>query len=103
MINQYIKDSKGHKCGVLVAAKNQFTGDITIGWSLCNKRDEFNKDRGQFIALGRARKNRSTIYGDEMIVTSFLPDLVKKNILNGFADRTIRYFHMDEGQDIRVA
>ena len=48
---QYVRNGKNHRIGVVVAVgKNQ------IGWSLCNKTDDFDKQRGLSIAIGRAHK-----------------------------------------------
>lgn len=49
MIVQYIRDKKRNPRGVVVAVdKDQ------IGWSYCNKKDRFNKERGKQIATDRA-------------------------------------------------
>lgn len=102
MITQYIRDGKGHKRGVLAADINSNTGDVTIGWSLCNKKDEFDKVRGKSIAIGRAQNNNRSIYINEVLVHSIVPDEIKKDILNGFADRVIRYFHLNDGSSMRI-
>lgn len=65
---------------------------VNIGWSYCYKKDEFDKDLGLKIALGRAAKaervgsNTATVPNQ---VTNILPDFYDavvrraKNILNG--------------------
>ena len=49
MIYEYMKDKYGHRKGVVCA-----TSKIGIGWSLCNKKDRFNRDFALKIAEGRA-------------------------------------------------
>ena len=56
-IKQYIRDKKGHPIGVMVAVKSD--GDISFGWSLCNKCDSFSKELGSKIADNRARSGKS--------------------------------------------
>jgi len=52
---EYIKDKKNNRRGVLVATKE--TVGFSIGWSLCCKKDKFNREFGQDIAIGRAERN----------------------------------------------
>ena len=57
MINekiQYIRTKDRQKIGVLIAC--QIDGKIRFGWSLCCKKDKFDKYRGIEIAYGRASR-----------------------------------------------
>lgn len=51
MLIEYLRDKNGSPVGVVVAL-----GKEDIGWSLCNKRDRFNKQRALEIAVGRSYK-----------------------------------------------
>ena len=53
MIYEYVRDRNGHPLGVVCAL-----GKKDIGWSLCNKKDRFNKDFGLKIASARAVRSR---------------------------------------------
>jgi len=53
MIYEYVRDGHGHRLGVVCAL-----GRKDIGWSLCNKKDRFNKDFGLMIAQARAVHSR---------------------------------------------
>lgn len=55
VIMSYIKDSKGNKKGLMMAAK--VDGEVCFGWSLCKKCDEFNRYDGYLIAEGRMLNN----------------------------------------------
>jgi len=57
----YIRDKKHNPYGVLLAKKNG--NSVSIGYSLCCKKDTFNKKMGRLIAEGRANvyKNSSLI------------------------------------------
>ncbi len=45
----HVQKITGKRIGVVVA-----TGDGIVGWSLCNSKDEFDKEKGLSIALSRA-------------------------------------------------
>jgi hypothetical protein len=74
--------------GVLVATKNQ-EGGYNLGYSLCNKKDRFNKEMALKIAFGRtenedlqkALRNKGTC----------VPHNVIKNI-DSFIERCNRYY-----------
>jgi hypothetical protein len=53
----YARNGKRQKIGVVVAILNDYMeGDYTysIGWSKCNRKDEFDRDLGVNIATMRA-------------------------------------------------
>ena len=57
MIKQYIRDKKGNKRGVVVALyryKGNMGSNYSIGYSLCNKADKFDKVDGTRRAYARA-------------------------------------------------
>jgi hypothetical protein len=44
-----------------------------VGWSLCNKRDKFNKEKGLFIALNRAIKSSYTSEDEVLNLSEKVP------------------------------
>jgi hypothetical protein len=58
---QYVRTKHGKPRGVVVAFRDITSGVIRIGWSLCNKRDKFDKDIGKYQASQRA----SYMYGTQ--------------------------------------
>ena len=50
---EYVRDETGKKIGCVVALDKW-----RIGWSLCSKKDVFNKKMARTIAMGRARQMR---------------------------------------------
>lgn len=51
---EYIRDSRGHKIGVLFAKPSGT--NFTVGYSLCSKEDVFDRKFGKFLAERRAEK-----------------------------------------------
>lgn len=49
MLVQYVRNARNHPIGVVVS-----TGPNTIGWSLLNKKDHWDREKGIFIARNRA-------------------------------------------------
>jgi hypothetical protein len=101
MICQYIKDNRGRRRGMIVAEKSFITGEITIGWSLCNKKDKFNKKRAHFIALGRAL-NSKNVYSERGIYLNIPKIIVDEIIQNKFLDRTRRYFKIEVNKTVNI-
>ena len=48
MLVKYVRDHKKRPVGVVVA-----TDKDRVGWSLCSKHDEWKKEVGKAIAIGR--------------------------------------------------
>ena len=62
MILQFVRNKKGKRRGVFVAGLND-DNLIVIGWSFChNTKDEFKREKGLEIAVGRASKSADMIY-----------------------------------------
>lgn len=55
MLIKYIRNEENVPIGAIVADQNQY-GGIVLGYSLCNKKDKFNKQRALEIAVGRMNK-----------------------------------------------
>ena len=51
---QYLRGDGNHPIGVLVALYKEETQEVRIGWSKCNKKDQFEKNKGLKIARARA-------------------------------------------------
>lgn len=82
---QYVR-RKRVPFGVLVAVKGD--GGFRVGYSLCNKKDRFNKRMALKIALGRAER-LGGLYGNEP--NDGTPHDVKR-MIPAFIDRCKRYY-----------
>lgn len=78
----YLKEIGGNPVGIIVAIdRNQ------IGWSLCNKKDQFNKHMGRKIAV-----NRADFYGtNKTLLLKEVPDSIKEEIIKMY-DRSEKYY-----------
>lgn len=93
MIWQYVRDRKNRKVGVVVAYRTD--NNIMLGWSLCNKKDKFDK----IIALNKASQRARQI-GDfqkvgDRIWSYNMEDNVPRSITNTFinlSQRAKRYY-----------
>ena len=84
----------GKRIGVVVA-----TGDGILGWSLCNSKDEFDKEKGLSISLSRAHYAGSlSIRGREELYQK-VPFSMEK-LFNKMLERSSRYFKYEEEEDI---
>jgi len=79
MLIKYVRKGGNRKKGVLVAV--QVDGKINFGWSLCHRRDKFNKDKGKQIAIGRA------VCGKKVKI----PESLKYD-MDAFVARATRYY-----------
>lgn len=82
-IHQYLTGEHGQRVGVLIAVAEKDDDFVSVGWSLCSKRDRFDRVRGLEIAEGRAEKIGH--WGD-------VPPSLEKYDLNGFQERAAKYF-----------
>ena len=90
----YVQKITGKRIGVVVA-----TGDGVLGWSLCNSKDEFDKEKGLSIALSRAHYAGSlSIRGREELYQK-VPFSMEK-LFNKMLERSSRYFKYEEEEDI---
>ena len=88
----YIKNRKGKRVGVLVAAKPEGQDIPMIGWSLCKVSVEpFNKYIGLMKAFSRIEQGCPFI--DEE--TPYLPNSVEA-VMPVFENRIKRYFKTEE-------
>ena len=86
----YVQKITGKRIGVVVAI-----GDGVLGWSLCNSKDEFNKEKGVSIALHRAHYAGSlSIRGREEIYQKVPDSLIE--LFEKVSERSSRYFKYDE-------
>jgi len=82
---QYVRSRKNIPHGVLVAIKTD--DGFRMGYSLCNKKDRFNKRMALKIALGRAE-----IQADEVRV---LPHPVAR-MVPAFTSRCKKYYKVTQ-------
>ena len=50
---QYLRGDGNHPIGVMVAIYNDETKTVHIGWSKCNRKDQFSREHGLMIAKSR--------------------------------------------------
>lgn len=81
------KKGKGKILGIMVCEKFS-EGTFGIGFSLCNKKDTFNRELGLAIAHKRA------VFHAENAVSSFIP-FTAVNSVHEFMIRCAKYFHVD--------
>jgi hypothetical protein len=81
---QYVRNKKNIPLGVLVAVKTP--EGFRIGYSLCNKKDRFNKNMALKIAIGRAGFGLELGSGE-----SYPPHPVRK-MIPAFYDRCKKYY-----------
>jgi len=84
---QYVRNKKNIPRGVLVAIKSE--DGFRIGYSLCNKKDRFNKRMALKIAIGRAE------FSSEPTVMNFMPHPVKK-MASAFWLRCRKYYKVGQ-------
>ena len=82
MLIKYHRDSKGNPLGCVVARKDE-QGDIHIGFSLCNKKDTFCKEKGRSIAIARSY---------HMGANTTVPDTLVPTV-NHMIERAHKYFN----------
>ena len=85
-LTAYIRNSRRQKIGVLFATKRPEAPCADIGWSLCSKRDKFNRERGLQIARARA------VVGSVVSVPRSI-----RAALETFQLRVDKYFKVDSG------
>lgn len=58
---QYFRGDGNHPIGIMVAIYDEAKNVVKIGWSKCNKKDKFEKERGLKIARSRAESCNSEL------------------------------------------
>lgn len=106
---QYIRDEKNQPFGVVVATSNN--GNFSLGWSVCNKKDTFNKSLALEIAIGRAMSGkkheqpvrfvkRTVLLPEKMDSQVLVPYVVKvdavQEMVNHMRNRALKYFRVKE-------
>lgn len=89
----YVNYEKGKKFGVVVAIDK----DI-LGWSLCNKRDRFNKEKGLAIALGRAALASEMTASERFDFYNRVPDSLV-DLFEEIRDRSEKYYQASYDKD----
>ena len=88
--NADIKVIKGRPIGVVVAI-----GSSIIGWSLCDKKDKFNKKVGLELALIRA--NLAAAIDSEYLESFYLNSVpfTLSDLVYKMNERSLKYFQED--------
>jgi hypothetical protein len=88
---QYVRHKGGKKknapYGVVVGMK--MDGGFNVGYSLCNKKDRFNKKIALKIAVGRVYQGSTVVAGQ-----SKLPHEVRK-MMPAFVARCLKYYKLN--------
>jgi hypothetical protein len=63
ILKQYVRDKKGNPKGLVLAviSDNPDAKVVRLGWSLCSKRDRFDKGIAENIAVGRAYEGTAAL------------------------------------------
>lgn len=91
-IIHYVRNKKGEPLGIIVAVKGDH--GFRVGYSLCNRKDRFVKDKGLKIAFGRAD------------VWSSIPEGVPREILAAmpsFLERCKKYYRTQNAPELDSA
>lgn len=94
---QYVRNKKRIPHGVLVAVKFDDGNGFRIGYSLCNKKDKFNKRTALNIAMGRAANDRRCSGYAFLCVTAqedHPRDIMKMYPL--FVKRCLKYYKVNQ-------
>jgi hypothetical protein len=82
---QYFRGDGNHSIGVMIAMHNEEDNIVHIGWSKCNKKDKFNKERGIKIARGRALSETKVAVPSSRefvnVITDYIEDANTGNIV----------------------
>lgn len=70
-------DSKKDRRGVIVAFKDEQSGTIRFGWSVCNPLDEFNKEVGFVKAINNSKEIE---YHDQSMSRSLMDSVVESRL-----------------------
>lgn len=82
MIVKHVRKNDGTPVATLVAEKTN-PNEVAISWSLCNKKDNFNKHVGITVAADRLKLANTD--------NSHIPHIIKKN-MGIFVGRAMKYF-----------
>ena len=86
----YAQFEGGKKFGVVVAIDRD-----VLGWSLCNKRDSFDKDKGLAIALGRAALVSEMTTAERSEYYEQIPQSLVK-VFEEMKERSRKYFQAND-------
>jgi hypothetical protein len=90
---QYIRNNKRIPYGVVVGVKTPEGLGFALGYSLCNKKDRFNKKMALKIALGRATFNgcKTTEVNEPRDIRKVMPV---------FFERCKKYYKVSDARSI---
>lgn len=99
---EYIRIGRIKK-GMLVAGV--YDGEVVIGWSLCNKKDFFDKIEAFNIAEDRAKMNKERFSKYITDATFDLLDIIPFTVMNNithFIERAVRYYKDQKLSEVMV-
>lgn len=97
MLISYIRDENKHPIGTIVAIPiprhldESFSRKYSIGYSICNDCDRFNKEMGKKIAMGRAFWDSKGPIPNRIVNNTKMDKLVKDE-LERMNERASKYF-----------
>jgi hypothetical protein len=73
---QYVRNKKGRPTGVIVAIKSD--QGFNVGYSLCNKKDRFDREMALKIAFGRAELHNQIPAEVPREICRIIPDFIAR-------------------------
>lgn len=90
---QYVRNNKKIPHGVVVAIKTE--NGFRIGYSLCNKKDRFNKRMALKIALGRAGNITDELPTNNLLDLCLETPHPVRKMLGAFQNRCRKYYKLE--------
>lgn len=93
MLRQYIRNQNNQVIGLMLA--DIIDGNVRIGISRCHKKDRFNKELADKIALARMQfeEHHNGISDMTALAAPFVSEQIDR-----FNDRVKRYFKTNQGE-----
>lgn len=95
-IVKFVKNSKGHRVGVVVATR--LNPDVVgVGWSRCmTKVDEFDRQEALTRALERAKSGECIVRQDSAVYSGVAPSM--EDAVQSLGERAHKYFWPNHGR-----
>lgn len=99
----YLRDKNKRPYGIIVAKKVKVLASdkcdkLWIGWSQCNKKDEWNRERGLCVAYGRMSVH---FYDDSVKFNDIAPQRIRE-VIPQFFDKIYRYYKLNIDRNIEL-
>lgn len=90
-LKEYVRETKGsHPIGIVVARKLS-DEHVSLGFSLCNPKDKFDKELGEKIALSRAESDSNFVMPKSAKYQTLLQERFES-----LTRRAVKYFKVEE-------